>query len=457
MSKQTDTRTMLLTASPLQLIISLSLPAIIGMVVVGLYNLMDRVFVGQLINEVAMGAVSVSYPFTLINTGVSTLIGVGSASILSRAVGKKDQDTVDKIMGNLIAMNVLLGIIITAVGMIFTRQILILSGAEGEILNNAERYLRIIFAGSLFVNFAQSSNMIMRGEGLLKQAMVFSAGSAVLNIILDPILISILNPYGMGIDGAAYATIFSQFVYAAFMLWHFMAKSKNVRIHGIRFEKSLASEIFGVGFSAMLMQIMTLVQQTVLYKVASIYGGDSWQILLGAALSTQSFAFIPLWGMSQGFQPAAGTNYGAKEYDRVKTVTKGFIVGATVLALIFYLPAELAPKMVLSWFITDPSLIEQGYADFRILFSTYIILGFLITAITLFQSLGKASKASVIVVFRQIALFIPMAILLPKVGRLGIHGVFMAPALTDGIIFIVAVLLVVSEFRNLTKLKKELR
>lgn len=218
MSNKADTRTMLLTASPLQLIISLSLPAIIGMVVVGLYNLMDRVFVGQLINEAAMAAVSVSYPFTLINTGVSTLIGVGSASVLSRAVGKKDQDTIDRIMGNLIALNLLFGIVITVVGMIFTRQLLTLSGSEGEILNNAERYLRIIFAGSLFVNFAQSSNMIMRGEGLLKQAMVFSAGSAILNIILDPILISVLNPKGMGIEGAAYATIISQILYAAAMM-----------------------------------------------------------------------------------------------------------------------------------------------------------------------------------------------------------------------------------------------
>ncbi len=163
MAQKQDIRTQLLTASPFQLMLSLSVPAIIGMVVVGLYNFMDRVFVGQLINEVAMGAVSVSYPFTLINTGVSTLIGVGSASVLSRAIGKKDQNTVDKIMGNLIAMNLLLGVIITALGMIFTRQLLSLSGAEGEILNHAERYLHIIFAGSLFVNFAQSANMIMRG------------------------------------------------------------------------------------------------------------------------------------------------------------------------------------------------------------------------------------------------------------------------------------------------------
>lgn len=457
MSKQTDTRAMLLTASPFQLMMTLSLPAIIGMVVVGLYNLMDRVFVGQLISEVAMAAVSVSYPFTLINTGVSTLIGVGSASVLSRAVGKQDQETVDKIMGNLIAMNLILGIIITAVGMIFTRQILTLSGAEGEILNHAERYLRIIFAGSLFVNFAQSSNMIMRGEGLLKQAMVFSAGSAILNIILDPILISVLNPHGMGIDGAAYATIISQFVYAAAMMWHFTKRSQTVRIHGVRVEKSLASEIFGVGFSAMLMQVMTLVQQTVLYNVASRHGGDTWQIILGAVLSTQSFAFIPLWGMSQGFQPAAGTNYGAKEYARVRRVTCGFIVGATVLAALFYLPVELIPATVLSWFIKDPSIVAQGVGDFRMMFSTYITLGFLITSITLFQSLGKASKASVLVVLRQIALFIPLAVFLPQIGSVGIHGVFLAPALTDGIIFILALVLVIGEFGKLKALESQVK
>ena len=452
MAQKQDTRTRLLTATPLQLIISLSIPAIIGMLVVGLYNLMDRIFVGQLIDEVAMGAVSVSYPFTLINTGVATLIGVGSASLLSRAVGKKDQDTVDKIMGNLVALNLVFGIVIIAVGMIFTRQLLMLSGAEGEILNNAERYLRIIFAGSLFVNFAQSSNMIMRGEGLLKQAMVFSAGSAILNIILDPILISILKPYGMGIDGAAYATIISQFVYAAAMLWHFTAKSKNVRIHGVRIEKSLASEIFGVGFSAMLMQVMTLVQQTVLYKVASVHGGESWQIILGAALSTQSFAFIPLWGMSQGFQPAVGTNFGAKQYERVKQITKGFIIGGTVLTLIFYIPIQLAPATLLSWFIKDADLVSQGATPFRLLFSTYILLGFLIMAITLMQSLGKASKASVLVMLRQIVLFIPLAIIVPMIGGLGVTGVFVAPALTDLVVVVLGIFMVAAEFRNLTKL-----
>jgi putative MATE family efflux protein len=457
MNKTTDTRTMLLTASPFQLIVKLSLPAIVGMVVVGLYNLMDRVFVGQMVGTVAMGAVSVSYPFTMINSGISTLIGVGSASILSRAVGKKDQDTVDKIMGNLIALNLILSIAVTVIGMIFTRQILTLTGAEGEILNTAVHYLRIIFVGSLFVNFAQSANMVMRGEGILKKAMLITGTGAVLNIILDPIMILIMKKNGLGVEGAAIATIVSQFITAAITLWYFLNKSKMIKIHSIRLESSLLPEILSVGFSAMLMQVMTLVQQTVLYNVAARNGGDSWQIILGAALSVQSFAFIPLWGMSQGFQPAAGTNYGAKEYERVKKIALGFSFGATILALIFYLPVEIAPKTVLSWFITDSSLVTQGAGDFRMLFSTYIILGFLITAITLFQSLGKASKASVLVILRQIVLFIPMAILLPKVGNLGIHGVFLAPALTDGIIFIIGILLVLSEFKNLTNLEREKR
>ena len=365
---------------------------------------------------------------------------------------KKDQGTIDKIMGNLIALNLILGVIVTVLGMIFTRPILTLSGAEGAILNNAERYLRIIFAGSLFVNFAQSSNMIMRGEGLLKQAMIYSGGSAILNIILDPILISVLEPHGMGIEGAAYATVIAQIVYAAAMLRHFRSKSKNVRIHGIRVEKSLIPEIFGVGFSAMLMQVMTLLQQTVLYHTAHSYGGDDWQILLGAALSVQSFTMIPLWGASQGFQPAAGTNYGAKQYDRVKQITKTFLAGVTVLSLIFYIPIQLGAETVLSWFIKESGIVSMGVTDFRVLFSTYIFLGLVLMAITLMQSLGKASKASVLVLLRQIVLFVPLVLLVPRLGGLGINGVFLAPALTDLIVLVIAILMLGAEFRNLSRL-----
>ena len=173
---------------------------------------------------------------------------------------------------------------------------------------------------------------------------------------------------------------------------------------------------------------------------------------MAAALSIQSFTMIPLWGAGQGFQPAAGTNFGAKQYDRVKQVTKAFIIGVTVLSLIFYIPIELAPGMVLSWFIKDASIVSMGVDSFRILFSSYVMIGFLLMVITLMQSLGKASKASVLVMLRQIVLFVPLALILPNIGGLGVTGAFFGPPLTDVVVTIIAIIMLTSEFRSMNQL-----
>ena len=429
MKQSLDTRTKLLTKNPISLMIELSIPAVLGMVVVGLYNMMDSIFVGQMVGAAQMGAVSVSYPFTLINAGSAAMLGVGSASVLSRAIGKKDERTIKKIMGNLVAMVLLLSVIYTIVGMVFTRQLLSLAGASDNILNYAEKYLRIVFAGSLFVNFFQSANMVIRGEGQLKKAMTIIASGAILNIILDPIFITVLKPYGLGIEAAAYATVFSQFVQAVITLWYFRKKSPNVKIGRIRIDGELLPQVLSVGVSALLMQILTLVQQTVIYRVAANYGGENSQILLGAALRFWNFSFVPLWGISQGFQPAAGT--------------------ATILSLVFYIPAELFPGKVLSMFITTPGVAASGATNFRIMFSTYIFQGSFLIAVTLFQSLGKANKATWLVLFRQIILFIPLCIVLPMVGGMGIRGVWLAIALTDAILVVITVLMMLSEFRKM--------
>lgn len=454
MNTQQDTRTRLLTENPWHLMLSLSLPAIVGMVVIGLYNFMDAVYVGNMISSDAMTAVKIAYPFTLINSGISTLIGVGSASVLSRAVGKNDQATIDRIMGNLAVCIIALSVIVTVGGIIFTPQLLSLAGAKGEIMVLGIRYLRIIFIGSLFVNFAQSANMVMRGEGLLKKAMLIMGLGAVLNIILDPLFLWLLKT----VDGAAYATILSQFIQACITLWYFTKKSKNVRINRLHLDKTLLPEVLGVGVSAMLMQIMQLVQQTIMYSAAQKYGGNEWQTVLSAALSLQAFAFIPLWGMSQGFQPAAGTNYGAKAYGRVKTLMQVFVISATTLSLIFYLPIMLAPKTMLSMLIADnPSLVEMGVNNLRLFFSTYITLGLLIMSITLFQSLGQGAKAAVLTILRQIAFFIPLVFLLPMLytADTSINGVFLAPVVTDMLVLILTLCMVSVTFRKFGNNHKE--
>lgn len=455
MTQKQDSRSNLLEGNIFKTMLSLSIPAILGMVVIGLYNFMDAVFVGRMVGPEAMTAVKVSYPFTLLNSGIATLIGTGSASVLSRAVGRKDQGTINQIMGNLIALIVLLSLIITAVGECFTTGLLSLSGAKGDILSQAERYLKVVFVGSLFVNFAQSANMVMRGEGKLKIAMGIMAAGALLNIALDPLFISLMGKDN-GILGAAWATVISQVLQAVFTLWYFRKKSENVRINKVKIHGNLVGPVLSVGVSAMLMQVMTMVQQTVMYNTVERWGGGSWQTILGACLSLQSFAFIPLWGISQGFQPAVGTNFGAKQYDRVRSFTKVFMIAATALALVFYLPIMLAPKAMLGMFITDEAICSQGAPMLRVLFATYISYGVLILAITFFQAIGKAAAASAMALLRQVLLFLPLVVLLPTVFTVPVQGVFCAQMFTDLIVLLIGIVLLAKAFANIRKEEKSL-
>lgn len=455
MTQKQDSRSNLLEGNIFKTMLSLSIPAILGMVVIGLYNFMDAVFVGRMVGPEAMTAVKVSYPFTLLNSGIATLIGTGSASVLSRAVGRKDQGTINQIMGNLIALIALLSLIITAVGEFFTTGLLSLSGAKGDILSQAERYLKVVFIGSLFVNFAQSANMVMRGEGKLKIAMGIMAAGALLNIALDPLLISLMGKEN-GILGAAWATVISQVLQAVFTLWYFRKKSENVRINKVKIHGNLVGPVLSVGVSAMLMQVMTMVQQTIMYNTVERWGGGSWQTILGACLSLQSFAFIPLWGISQGFQPAVGTNFGAKQYDRVRSFTKVFMIAATALALVFYLPIMLAPKAMLGMFITDEAICSQGAPMLRVLFATYISYGVLILAITFFQAIGKAAAASAMALLRQVLLFLPLVVLLPTVFSVPVQGVFYAQMFTDLIVLLIGIVLLAKAFANIRKEEKSL-
>ena len=331
MTEENESKKFLLSASSGRLMVSLSLPAIVGMVVIGLYTFVDAIYAGQLISTDAMGAVSIAYPFTFINTGIACLIGMGSASVLSRAIGAGNQDVIDGVMGNLIAMNLILSIAVTVLGVLFAQPLLALTGAEGPMLDLATAYLRVIFCGSLFVNFAQSSNMVMRGEGDMVKAMLIMGGGAVLNMILSPIFILSLRGAGLGLEGAAVATVLSQFIQGAVMLWWFVKKEKVARIHRIKLNRDVLPDVIKVGVSAMLMQVLTLVQQAVIYRAAAYWGGSEWQIIFGAALRIQAFSFIPLWGMSNGLQPAIGTNYGAEKFGRVRKIMASFCLGATVL------------------------------------------------------------------------------------------------------------------------------
>ena len=423
----------LLTKSPVRLMFQLGIPGIVGMVVIGLYPFMDGVFAGNIIGQSAMAACSVAMPLTLVNNGISTLLGVGSASILSRALGKGDKKTVDQIMGNLIFWVLVLSTTVMILGF------LDLVGATGEIKELGVRYLRVLFLGSIFVNFAQSSNMVIRGEGHLKIAMGIMGAGAVLNIILDPIFMYAMG--SRGIEGAAIATVLSQLITAVVSVYYFKKKSKVVKINHIAMKKDIFGEMFAVGFSAMMMQVMTLIQQSLMYKMSFKYGGTDNGILMAAALRIFAFSFIPLWGLSQGMQPVIGTNYGAKIYSRVKAGLKVFNWGALVLAGLFYLPIMLFPRQILHMFGVENDILTAGIPHFRMLYSIFIVYGFMIISVVFFQSIGDAKKAGILVIFRQLVVFVPSIIILPR--AFGIDAVWYTQPLVDFIMTAISAVLIV--------------
>ena len=442
-----DMKTQLLTKSPKELLFKLAIPGIIGMLVIGLYPFMDGIFAGRLIGDYAMSAISVSMSLTIINGGISALIGVGSASIVSRAIGKGDKETIDKIFGNFCYWVILFSAIITIVGLIFAPHFLDMVGAKGNIKELGVRYLRIVFFGSLFVNFAQAGNMTMRGEGALKQSMMIMGTGAILNIMLDPILMKLMGEYA--IEGAAIATVLSQIVQALLTFHYFSKKSSFVKIHKVKKYKAIYREMFSIGSSAMMMQILFAVQQTFLFKQAFVYGGDNWGILMSATMRLYMFSFIPLWGMSQGLQPVIGANFGAKQYGRVKDTMKIFMCGATILAAASWIPSMFCSDTLLSLFSVRHEIIEAGVKNFKMFYSTFILYGIMIMTLTFFQSIGDGKKAGIIVLLRQLVLFIPAILLLPQL--FGASAVWWAEPIVDFTMIIAGLFLMLNVMRKMEK------
>lgn len=441
---QDDMKTQLLTKPPKQLLIQLSIPAVMGMFVIGLYPLMDGIFAGQIIGQVAMAACGVAMPLTYINSGIATLLGMGSASVLARALGKGDQGVVNKVMGNLIFWVLVCSAITTVGGLLLAPYFLDLVGASGEIKSLGIRYLHIIFLGSVFVNFTQSANMVIRGEGLMKKAMLIMGLGAAMNIVLDPILMMALGDFA--IEGAALATVLSQITQALVTYHYFRKQSQQVKIGPIRIEKELSGQVFAVGVSAMMMQLLFMIQQTLLYKMAFQYGGEMHGTLMAAAIRMYGFSFIPLWGMSQGLQPVVGTNFGAKRYDRVAASVRVFSWGGLLLAGFFWILALALPGQILQLFGVEASLIAQGVGYFRLFYMAFVLYGVMVMAVTFFQAIGDGKKASLIVLGRQLVAFVPLELLLPQ--WLGIAGVWLAQPLVDTVIILLGVWLMIKEIRK---------
>jgi putative MATE family efflux protein len=432
-----------------KLLVNLSLPATIGMMVNALYNLVDTIFVGRGVGALAIGGLTIAFPIQMIIMAFAQMIGIGAASAISRSLGAKDIEKADYVAGNSFLLIVILSSIIAAIGLTFTEPMLRLFGATDTILPYAKDYITIILWGSIFFSFAMSSNNLIRAEGNAKVAMATMLIGAILNIILDPIFIFVFK---MGVKGAALATVISKFVSFLYVLTYLYSgkSSLKVKLHHLKPKMRIMTEILTVGFASFARHATGSVVAIVVNNSLRIFGGDMALIIVGIVHRVTMFVFMPLFGVVQGMQPIVGFNYGAKKLDRVKETLKLSLITTTAIATFGWLLVQLFPFAIISVFTREPEIIEKGSTIMRIVISMIPLIGIQIVAAALFQSLGKAVPSLILALLRQVLLFIPLVIILPRVLGLGLLGIWIAYPAADVLSVVLTVLFLRSELKKMS-------
>ncbi len=436
------------------LLFKLSLPAIIGMIVQALYNVVDAIFIGRGVGPMGIAGVAIDFPIQLLVMAIAQMIGIGAASIISRSLGEQNKGRAEKTMGNLFFLAVLFGFSITVFGLWFMDPLLILFGATKEILPYARDYIKVILFGTFLMTFGMSTNNVVRAEGNAKVAMGTMLLGAGTNVALDPIFIFGLH---MGMEGAALATVISQMVTFVWLAQYFLSGKSIMKFHlkNMKLDKSIVSEIFSIGSSAFVRQSSGSILAGILNHVLAFYGGNIAITIYGLINRLLSFFFLPTLGIGQGFQPIAGFSYGMKRYDRTKKSIYLASIVASVMTTAGFLVMEIFPSQLVGMFTTDQTLIASTVGPLRTMIWMFPFVGFMIVASTLFQAIGKALPAFIISMARQIIFLIPLVLILPRFMKL--PGVWISFPLASFLTLILTIVMFIAEMKELNRKMRETR
>src|SRR5690554_1685466 len=434
-----------------RLLIKLSVPATVSMMVNALYNIVDTIFIGRGIGYLAIGGLTIAFPVQMLIMAASLMIGVGAASVISRSLGAKNQERAERAAGNSFLSVSIFGGLICLLGSVLLEPLLRIFGATPELLPYAKEYLQVILIGSLYFPFVVSSNNLIRAEGKAKVAMFSMLIGAVLNIILDYIFIF---PLRMGIFGAAFATILSQLASAVFIFTYFRNghSALQVRLRHFKPDWGILREITTVGFASFARNSAGSLVIVIVNNLLGVYGGNLAISVYGIMQRMIRFLFLPLVGIVQGMQPIAGYNYGAKKVDRVKRAVKLSIISAVLFATTTSGLAQLFPAQVIRLFSADTELIKEGVYALRFVILMVPIVGVQIVGAALFQAIGKALPSIILTLSREVLLFIPFVLILPKF--FGLSGIWLSFPLADLFAVLITTVLLIREMRSIERMVK---
>ena len=439
------------TESVGKLLLKYSVPAIIGMLVNALYNVVDRIFIGNIpgVGPLAITGVGVTMPIMSITLAFAMLIGIGCTTNISIKLGQGKKEDAQKIIGNGRTLSIFISLILSIIGIVFGNQILHLFGASDQTLYYAKSYIYIILAGTVFNTLGYTLNNTIRGDGNPKLAATIMVVGCITNVILDAVLIFVFN---LGIQGAAIATVISQIVTALWGLMYYVKGKSNLTFEksSLKLDKSLVKSIIAIGIAPFSMQIATSLVQVISNNALKMYGGD---LAIGAMATISSISMIflmPIFGLNQGSQPIIGFNYGAKQYDRANKAFKISALISIVILTAGWVLVQLSPETVIGMFNKDPKLMDISVNGIRIYLFMIPIIGISITGSNYIQSVGKAKIATVLSLLRQVILLIPMILILPNF--FGLNGVWYASPISD---FLSTAITAYILYRELKSYKKE--
>lgn len=412
-----------------KLLFKFSIPAMIGMLVNALYNIVDRIFVGNGVGSLALSGISISFPIPLVIMAFGMLIGLGATSLISIKLGEKKREEAERIVGNSFVLLLGIAMVIMLLSYLFLDGLLVKFGASEQVLPYARDYMKVLLLGTAFQNVGFGMNNFIRAEGNPKTAMQTMVLGAVLNTVLNPIFIF---GFHLGIMGSALATVLSQAVVASWVLSYFLGSRAmlRLRIQHLKLDFPVVKGILSIGMSPFAMQLVASLITVMLNQSLGLYGGDLAIAAMGIINSIVMLIFMPVFGLNQGAQPIIGYNYGARQYDRVKTTLKLNVFWATVIMVAGFLLTQIFPVPLMALFSKgDTELIGLGTEGLRLFLMMLPIIGFQVAAVNYFQATGQPRKSLFLSMSRQLIFLAPFILILPHFW--GLAGVWLAGPASD--------------------------
>ena len=435
-----------------KLLMQYAVPAVVAMTASSLYNMVDSIFIGHGVGPLAISGLALTFPLMNLAAAFGSLVGVGAATLISMRLGQRDYATAQRVLGNVVMLNLLLGVGFGLVALLFLDPILYFFGASDATIGYAREYMTVILLGNVITHMYLGLNSVLRASGHPRKAMYATINTVVINTVLDPIFI---YGFGWGIRGAAIATVLAQIIS---LVWQFrLLSDRSELIHfrrGIyRLRRRIVRDVLAIGMSPFLMNLTACFIVILINKGLKTYGGD---LMIGAygIVNRLAFVFVMIvMGVNQGMQPIAGYNFGAQQYDRVLRVLKLTIVCAVGITTAGFLVGEFAPRLAVSLFTSDEELIRLSVEGMRIVFVFFPIIGFQMVATNFFQSIGMAGKAIFMSLSRQLLFLMPGLLFLPRFFEVstpwdGSWGVWCAMPLSDFLATVVAFFMLTHQLRK---------